>query len=548
MASVSPRRGATGPSSSGAGALGLGGSGEAGPGHPATLAGVSVSDAPLVSETELERHLDNGLRHVRDLFDQQNHHVQHWKHVAAQQKQQIAQLSAHASRLEQHVAEIERQNAVLLAEKAALISSREELVGQYAMLRKRAVQLNAFRENIVNMVETGPARVSDVGLGAAHDPAFGFPPEIERSLLAAPTSDAIESHPTATPSSKSHGLGMGRHPALMPHHPSPSQQGNSAKTHQNQGQNQHQTPSQHQGQDGFPQDMFGSDGESSGYVHHSALTGGPDRSMRSFELGDADLDALSDPDASGTGRSSAEPPNYGASGLPNAQARRASGPPGPAHGSLAMPGPLPAGHGHLAQNDAESSGPEARLSPSHSPLPSPQTADDRLLGLARSMPLPGNSASETAPQASGGAGAANGSHAAPGRHGGHNGSGSPAMATGGGGARSGGGGHGGGNARLSMPAHPVAGRGTAEPSSSAAASSAASSFTIDAPTLYKQIRQTLAVSQFEAFAANVAAFNASQQTAEETVANIGRIVRDRHLFGQMRTLIYTALAESSREA
>ncbi|KAJ3104889.1 hypothetical protein HDU97_008747 [Phlyctochytrium planicorne] len=69
---------------------------------------------------------------------------------------------------------------------------------------------------------------------------------------------------------------------------------------------------------------------------------------------------------------------------------------------------------------------------------------------------------------------------------------------------------------------------------------------VDAPTLYKQIRDNLSLQEFEEFAANVAAFNASEQSADETVSNIGKLVKDRMLFAQMRTLIYTALAESAK--
>ncbi|TPX35903.1 hypothetical protein SmJEL517_g01840 [Synchytrium microbalum] len=69
---------------------------------------------------------------------------------------------------------------------------------------------------------------------------------------------------------------------------------------------------------------------------------------------------------------------------------------------------------------------------------------------------------------------------------------------------------------------------------------------IDAPTLYKHIRDALLPSEFEEFASNVASFNSSQISADEAVKNIGRIVRDRTLFAQMRTLIYTALAESDK--
>ncbi|ORY51971.1 hypothetical protein BCR33DRAFT_712176 [Rhizoclosmatium globosum] len=71
---------------------------------------------------------------------------------------------------------------------------------------------------------------------------------------------------------------------------------------------------------------------------------------------------------------------------------------------------------------------------------------------------------------------------------------------------------------------------------------------VDAPTLYKQIRDALSQPEFEAFAGYVAGFNAGELTADEAVKNIGRIVKDKGLFGRMRTLIYTALAESARNS
>ncbi|TPX58269.1 hypothetical protein PhCBS80983_g03240 [Powellomyces hirtus] len=68
--------------------------------------------------------------------------------------------------------------------------------------------------------------------------------------------------------------------------------------------------------------------------------------------------------------------------------------------------------------------------------------------------------------------------------------------------------------------------------------------TIAAPALYKEIRASLTPSEFEDFASNVAAFNAGDQTAEQTVKNIGGIVRNKRLYACMTSLIYTALDES----
>ncbi|KAJ3237509.1 hypothetical protein HDU81_009321 [Chytriomyces hyalinus] len=97
----------------------------------------------------------------------------------------------------------------------------------------------------------------------------------------------------------------------------------------------------------------------------------------------------------------------------------------------------------------------------------------------------------------------------------------------------------------SSQTHPMSKTPTPAPTNSTNASTL-SSAPIDAPTLYKQIRDALSQSEFEAFAGYVAGFNAGELSADEAVKNIGRIVKDRGLFSRMRTLIYTALAESAR--
>ena len=52
-------------------------------------------------------------------------------------------------------------------------------------------------------------------------------------------------------------------------------------------------------------------------------------------------------------------------------------------------------------------------------------------------------------------------------------------------------------------------------------------------------------SEFEEFASNITNFNNGTQSADETVKNIGQIIKNRNLFIQMRTLIYKALAENT---
>ncbi|KAI9205354.1 uncharacterized protein BJ171DRAFT_567533 [Polychytrium aggregatum] len=105
--------------------------------------------------------------------------------------------------------------------------------------------------------------------------------------------------------------------------------------------------------------------------------------------------------------------------------------------------------------------------------------------------------------------------------------------------------NGGGRQSASSMANAALGGGGAEdPSLGGDARITKTTTVIDAPTLYKQIRDSLEPKEFEEFADNISRFNNSQQTAEQTVGNISRIVTDRVLCSQMKQLIYTALAES----
>ncbi|KAJ1559732.1 hypothetical protein HK405_009550 [Cladochytrium tenue] len=81
------------------------------------------------------------------------------------------------------------------------------------------------------------------------------------------------------------------------------------------------------------------------------------------------------------------------------------------------------------------------------------------------------------------------------------------------------------------------------PSSAAVAAAAAAAARPDASAIYRQIREACTAEEFKAFAAEIAAFNASKSTPEQTLARIGKIVRDKVLFEHMRNLIYSALSD-----
>lgn len=70
--------------------------------------------------------------------------------------------------------------------------------------------------------------------------------------------------------------------------------------------------------------------------------------------------------------------------------------------------------------------------------------------------------------------------------------------------------------------------------------------TVDAPRVYRQIRDVLSPEEFEKFARIIAAFNANTTTADETITAIEKLLsQHRALFIQMKTLVYRALAESA---
>ena len=65
---------------------------------------------------------------------------------------------------------------------------------------------------------------------------------------------------------------------------------------------------------------------------------------------------------------------------------------------------------------------------------------------------------------------------------------------------------------------------------------------------YKQIREVLTPADFDQFASNIANFNAGNQSAAETVQNIGQLIKVSSLVSQMKTLIHRAISESAQES
>ncbi len=65
--------------------------------------------------------------------------------------------------------------------------------------------------------------------------------------------------------------------------------------------------------------------------------------------------------------------------------------------------------------------------------------------------------------------------------------------------------------------------------------------TLDAPTIYKQIRSLISPKEFEDFAHIIAEFNAGKLPANETLDRIKQLVKDEALVIQMEVLIQSVL-------
>ena len=65
--------------------------------------------------------------------------------------------------------------------------------------------------------------------------------------------------------------------------------------------------------------------------------------------------------------------------------------------------------------------------------------------------------------------------------------------------------------------------------------------TLDAPTIYKQIRSVISPKEFEDFASIIAEFNAGNIPADETLDRIKQLVQDETLVIQMEVLIQSVL-------
>ncbi|KXS11462.1 hypothetical protein M427DRAFT_138242 [Gonapodya prolifera JEL478] len=83
--------------------------------------------------------------------------------------------------------------------------------------------------------------------------------------------------------------------------------------------------------------------------------------------------------------------------------------------------------------------------------------------------------------------------------------------------------------------------------SSASSRSAPSPSPTDTSHLYSQIRSNLTKREFDEFATTISRFNRGEQSADETVRGLAKLVRDRDHFVRMRALVYSAVSEGGGE-
>ncbi|KAJ8329696.1 hypothetical protein O5D80_002258 [Batrachochytrium dendrobatidis] len=118
-----------------------------------------ISD--MASYQDLDTQLRSGIDLIQDAYTRQaaalKHEVAHWKHTASHHKDQNSALDAQVAALTRRVAELERALSTQASEKKALIASKSALMDRYNLIKKSASQLEAFRKSIVSMVEFSPA-------------------------------------------------------------------------------------------------------------------------------------------------------------------------------------------------------------------------------------------------------------------------------------------------------------------------------------------------------------------------------------------------------
>ncbi|KAH6594459.1 hypothetical protein BASA50_006706 [Batrachochytrium salamandrivorans] len=142
----------------------------------------SIKDT--VSYQDLDSQLRTGVDLIQDAYTRQaailKHENAHYKHIAAQHKEQSSTLNAQVTTLSRRVAELERALSIQASEKKALIASKGALLDRYNSVKKSASQLEAFRKSIVSMVEYSPAAqphlsldldIRQTGIDYAHTPS-----------------------------------------------------------------------------------------------------------------------------------------------------------------------------------------------------------------------------------------------------------------------------------------------------------------------------------------------------------------------------------------
>ncbi|KAI8905044.1 hypothetical protein EDD86DRAFT_212123 [Gorgonomyces haynaldii] len=109
---------------------------------------------------DLDQQLRSGIDMIQDAFLRQQtqlkHEVNHYKHLAQERKEHEQLLETQVHNLTRRVSELEHALSAATNDKKNLLASKNALMDRYTALKQSATQLEAFRKNMIQMVQSIP--------------------------------------------------------------------------------------------------------------------------------------------------------------------------------------------------------------------------------------------------------------------------------------------------------------------------------------------------------------------------------------------------------
>lgn len=126
------------------------------------MSGLGLQDDSQSADGQLQLGLQLIQQSYNRRVEELTREVEHWKRVAQHHKQQEAQTREELGKSNQRGSELQRQLGEKNQEVAQLTEARNVALNQIATLKKHASQLQSFKKNISNMLQSDPGAGMDV--------------------------------------------------------------------------------------------------------------------------------------------------------------------------------------------------------------------------------------------------------------------------------------------------------------------------------------------------------------------------------------------------